>query len=292
MAMSTPLSTRNALHLLEIAGRTDIPVAEGSHVTITVWKPIEQSAAEFLIEQASLYPGKITVVALGPLTNIALVSSSVSCNLFQDVIDEIKSAMKSCIASTCHDETKILKKLGKERAALYGYYNGYQLTKAMGEMVLNEIRGDIPLLIIRPSIIESSYKEPVPGWIQGYRMFDPVITSYGKGQLPAYLADPDVVADIVPVDMVANTIIAAIAKHGTVNTPQLNIYHVATSSVNPLRLSDSFEYMFHTGNTKKLLEEMSKEEQVEFNIDPTKIDWRKYFVEIHIPGLRKYVLNL
>ncbi|KAK6116786.1 hypothetical protein DH2020_049519 [Rehmannia glutinosa] len=61
---------------LEIAGRTDIPVAEGSHVTITVWKPIEQSAAEFLIEQASLYPGKITVVALGPLTNIALAIQS------------------------------------------------------------------------------------------------------------------------------------------------------------------------------------------------------------------------
>ncbi|KAL8491670.1 hypothetical protein ACS0TY_023315 [Phlomoides rotata] len=82
---------------LEIAGRTDIPVAEGSHVTITKGtklriadfvhgtdglgnqnfpppkgKPIEQSAVDFLIEQARLYPGKITVVALGPLTNIAL----------------------------------------------------------------------------------------------------------------------------------------------------------------------------------------------------------------------------
>lgn len=32
----TTLATRNALHLLEIAGRTDIPVAEGSHITITV----------------------------------------------------------------------------------------------------------------------------------------------------------------------------------------------------------------------------------------------------------------
>jgi inosine-uridine nucleoside N-ribohydrolase len=32
----TALATRNALHLLEAAGRTDIPVAEGSHVTIKV----------------------------------------------------------------------------------------------------------------------------------------------------------------------------------------------------------------------------------------------------------------
>ncbi|KAH6834881.1 uridine-ribohydrolase 2 [Perilla frutescens var. hirtella] len=86
---------------LEIAGRTDIPVAEGSHVTITVCTklriadfvhgtdglgnqnfpppkgaPIKQSAAEFLVKQTNLYPGKVTVVALGPLTNIALAIQS------------------------------------------------------------------------------------------------------------------------------------------------------------------------------------------------------------------------
>lgn len=37
-------------------------------------KPIEKSASEYLVEQANLYPGEVTVVALGPLTNIALVS--------------------------------------------------------------------------------------------------------------------------------------------------------------------------------------------------------------------------
>ncbi|KAJ0977044.1 hypothetical protein J5N97_012518 [Dioscorea zingiberensis] len=93
----TTLATRNALHLLEFAERSDIPVAEGSHVTIMKTtklriadfvhgadglgnqnfpspkgRQIDQSAPAFLVEQANLYPGKVTVVALGPLTNIAL----------------------------------------------------------------------------------------------------------------------------------------------------------------------------------------------------------------------------
>ncbi|XP_011074249.1 fatty acyl-CoA reductase 2-like [Sesamum indicum] len=285
-----------------------------------------------------------------------------------DVTDEINLAMKSCIASTENDLTKNLKRLGLERAAFYGWYTTYHMTKAMGEMVINEMRGDVPVLIVRPSVIESSYKEPIPGWIQGNRMFDPVIMSYGKGLLPAYLADPDVYMDIVPVDLVANTIIAAIAKHGIVKKPDLNVYHAATNFVNPLQYSDFFDYIyeyfnakpatlsgsiakmklfkefgdfskyirdellqpdgvtnamtpqklqkqykakvayaeqlckmyefigffqarFHTGNTRKLLEEMSEEEKLCFEVDARKIDWRKYFVQIHIPGFRKHVLN-
>ena len=48
---------------------------------------------------------------------------------------------------------------------------------------------------------------------------------------------------------------------------------------------------FHCGNTRVLLEEMSEEERVVFEVDATKIDWNKYFVDIHIPGLRKHVIN-
>ena len=40
----------------------------------------------------------------------------------------------------------------------------------MGESVIQNQRGDLPVVIIRPSIIESSYKEPFPGWLQGLRL--------------------------------------------------------------------------------------------------------------------------
>lgn len=56
----------------------------------------------------------------------------------------------------------------------------------------------------------------------------------------------------VPVDMVANTTIAAIAKHGIRNKAQLDVYHVATGFVNPLRFSDFFEYIYQHFNANPL----------------------------------------
>lgn len=37
-------------------------------------KKIGKCASEFLIEKVSQYPGEVSILALGPLTNLALVS--------------------------------------------------------------------------------------------------------------------------------------------------------------------------------------------------------------------------
>lgn len=37
-------------------------------------KKIEKNAAEFLVDTVSQYPGEVSILALGPLTNLALVS--------------------------------------------------------------------------------------------------------------------------------------------------------------------------------------------------------------------------
>jgi uridine nucleosidase len=36
-------------------------------------KKVEESAAEFLVNKVSEFPGEVSVLALGPLTNVALV---------------------------------------------------------------------------------------------------------------------------------------------------------------------------------------------------------------------------
>lgn len=55
------------------------------------------------------------------------------------------------------------------RANKFGWQDTYVFTKAMGEMMIDSMRGDIPVVIIRPSVIESTYKEPFPGWMEGSR---------------------------------------------------------------------------------------------------------------------------
>ncbi|KAL0299384.1 UNVERIFIED_CONTAM: Fatty acyl-CoA reductase 2 [Sesamum radiatum] len=176
-----------------------------------------------------------------------------------DIANEMNIAFKSIsTASTQLDTTIHSKKLGLERARFYGWSDAYQLTKAMGETIINECKGDTPVLIVRPAIIESSYKEPFPGWIQGYRVTDPLIISYGKGHLPAFLGDAEVKLDIIPVDMVVNTIIAATAKHGIRCRPGLDVYHSASAIVNPLRYYDVFEFSYEYFSSNPLTESSSK----------------------------------
>jgi len=140
-----------------------------------------------------------------------------------------------------------MKDLGLERAKLHGWQDTYVFTKAMGEMVINSMRGEVPVVTIRPSVIESTWRDPFPGWMEGNRMMDPVVLYYGKGQLSGFLADPEGVLDVVPADMVVNATLASMAKHGGAAAPAgpgMHVYHVSSSTVNPLVFGELSRFLF------------------------------------------------
>jgi inosine-uridine nucleoside N-ribohydrolase len=90
------ITTQNALRLVELEGHGDIPVARGSDVPLVfpleklgTWvhgedgmgnthppvprgQPLEKTAAEFIVEMVHKYPGEVTLMPVGPLTNLAL----------------------------------------------------------------------------------------------------------------------------------------------------------------------------------------------------------------------------
>src|SRR5690606_15921980 len=82
---------------------------------------------------------------------------------------------------------------GRTRAQSVGWTDIYTFTKAMAEQVAEELwaANGHRVSFVRPSIIESAMKKPYPGWIDGYKVADPLIMAYGRGVLPEFpgLAD-------------------------------------------------------------------------------------------------------
>ncbi|KAJ8767861.1 hypothetical protein K2173_020801 [Erythroxylum novogranatense] len=273
---------------------------------------------------------------------------------------------------------EIMRDMGIDRAKFYGWPNTYVFTKAMGEMLVGQLKEEMPVVIIRPTIVTSTYKEPFPGWAEGARTIDAIAVGYGKGRLTCLLGDANTIIDAIPADMVVNSIIVAMTAHA--NQPSYEIYQVGSSVRNPLTYSslqdfgfryfskkpwigkdgkpvkvrkirvlssmDSFRrymavrylfflkglelantafchyfegvysdlnrkikyvmrlvelyrpYLFFQGvfddmNTEKL-RIAARDNGVEtdvFYFDPKCIDWEDYFVNVHIPGVVKYVFK-
>jgi purine nucleosidase len=91
-------TTRNSATILQLLGRTDVPLAKGaakgllgvprfnpevhgedgvgnSNFPDPAVKPVRAHAAQLIIDVARHHPGEVTLIGLGPLTNIALAAS-------------------------------------------------------------------------------------------------------------------------------------------------------------------------------------------------------------------------
>ncbi|MEM9747125.1 MAG: SDR family oxidoreductase, partial [Actinomycetota bacterium] len=121
---------------------------------------------------------------------------------------------------------------GRARAASVGWPDAYAFTKALGEQALTDVKGDVPVSIVRPSIIESALAEPRPGWIRGFRMAEPVIISFARGLLKEFPGVPEGTVDVIPVDLVVASIIA-VAAQGPEKAPAIT--QIASGGINPLK---------------------------------------------------------
>jgi nucleoside-diphosphate-sugar epimerase len=270
-----------------------------------------------------------------------------------------------------HLANTLVEELGSRLARNHGWTDTYTFTKSLGEQLLIRDRAEVPLAIVRPSIIESTYTEPVPGWIEGLRMGDPLIIAMGKGNLPEFVGREDNILDLIPCDMVTNAILAAVPPGAASN--HCAIYQMASSTRNPLthralntavhqalhahplferdgqpirpkpvriipvekferklewkrrwlvlqravysriglehrarwvalkirairRLREFFAHYgfyashsprFLSNNAEALFNTLSAEDKAAFPFDVACIDWSEYFVERHVPGLRR-----
>lgn len=102
----------------------------------------------------------------------------------------------------------------------------------MTERLLVEKRGNMPLVICRPSIIGSCWKEPVPGWVDVISAAGAVYMSVAFGVLKFLPGDEKSIADIVPADYVVNAMLASLPA--IYNQDRYFVMHACTSTEKPL----------------------------------------------------------
>ncbi|XP_048567230.1 probable fatty acyl-CoA reductase 4 [Triticum urartu] len=148
------------------------------------------------------------------------------------LVEMVKAELTAANGGSSGQLKATMKELGLKRACHFGWPNVYTLTKAMGEMVLGQQKGDLPVVIIRPTMVTSTYQDPIPGWIEGARTIDAIIVAYNEEAFPCFIGDRKDIMDAVPADMVVNATLVAMAVHW--NEKSQAIYHVCSSLRNPL----------------------------------------------------------
>lgn len=143
------------------------------------------------------------------------------------------------------DQVKNLGQLNREEvkknemALIYGYHNTYTYTKNLAERHLERYRGNLKIVINRPSGIIHCAAEPFPGWIDTVSAIGSVAFPVGMGfETNTFL--PDGYVDFIPGDYVSNAILATTAYVATKPESTFLIYHNTSLTENPFLMRKFF----------------------------------------------------
>jgi len=102
------------------------------------------------------------------------------------------------------------------------------MTKCVAEQLMVERRGEVPMTIVRPSIISVSLSYPFLGWVDSHAAFAGLVAALGMGILRVIDGNSEARVDIVPVDKVAQTLLDGAFLTGKTVEDSRIVYAVAT----------------------------------------------------------------
>lgn len=92
----------------------------------------------------------------------------------------------------------------------YNFPNTYTFTKNMGEQLIQKYKENVPVVIVRPSIIGAALRDPFPGWVDALTAAGGLLLTVSLGVIRELNLGLDLLADVIPVDFVVNIIIKAL----------------------------------------------------------------------------------
>ncbi|KAG5683857.1 hypothetical protein PVAND_013119 [Polypedilum vanderplanki] len=117
--------------------------------------------------------------------------------------------------------------------------NTYTLTKHMAEHIVLEYNNVLPLCIVRPSIVTAAVNEPYPGWIDNIYGITGILMEIGRGTITTIMGVEEGLVDLMPVDIVCNTLITAGWANSFIRTPnEITVYNCTSGHFNPMNYKE------------------------------------------------------
>ncbi|KAH0807838.1 hypothetical protein GEV33_014942 [Tenebrio molitor] len=85
--------------------------------------------------------------------------------------------------------------------------NTYTFSKALAEALVVERMGTVPAIIVRPSVVCPTWKEPLPGWCNNLQGPMGLFVGAGKGIIRSMYMAGDSYADFIPADVTIDGIL-------------------------------------------------------------------------------------
>ncbi|XP_072944251.1 fatty acyl-CoA reductase 1-like [Epargyreus clarus] len=85
--------------------------------------------------------------------------------------------------------------------------NSYTYSKRLAEALVRDSYPELPAVVVRPSIVTPSYKEPMPGWVDNLNGPIGLMVGAGKGVIRSMHCCGHYHAEVVPVDIAINALI-------------------------------------------------------------------------------------
>jgi hypothetical protein len=149
----------------------------------------------------------------------------------EEVLAPLPRDPEALYASMCaggEDERRLL--------AETGHPNTYTLTKSLAEHLCVRRAGDLPVTIVRPSIVSACRTHPTPGWIDSAAAFAAFVSMIGAGKLRVLAGDPSTRLDVVPCDAVAQRIVSAAFSPPPRGTPRIQHAVAGLASAIPISM--------------------------------------------------------